>query len=97
MAALVVTYPVADGGRFDADYYVTTHIPLVEAKWRQHGLTAARALLSTGEAQAYAAVALLDFADIAAIDRALGSAEAAAVFGDIANFTNLSPIAQACR
>ena len=43
MAVLVVTYPSREGGRFDADYYAATHLPLVEEKWGQYGLIAARA------------------------------------------------------
>lgn len=96
MAALIVTYPSRDGGRFDADYYAATHIPLVEDKWRQFGLSSARAFLPDGGAPALAAVAVLEFTDGAAIDRALGSPEAGAVFGDIANFTDLAPLAQKC-
>lgn len=96
MAVLVVTYPAVDGGRFDGNYYVSTHMPLVEEKWRPLGLTGARALLPVGDSPAYAAIAVIDFRDGAAIDRALGSPEAAEIFGDIANFTDLEPVAQRC-
>jgi hypothetical protein len=30
---LFVTYPAADGATFDRDYYVATHLPLVEEQW----------------------------------------------------------------
>ena len=96
MAALIVTYPTRQGGRFDADYYIATHMPLVEEKWGQYGLVSARAFLPDGASPALAAVALLEFTDGAAIDAATGSPEAGDVFGDIANFTDLAPVAQKC-
>lgn len=91
-----MTYPSRAGGRFDGDYYVATHLPLVEANWARYGLTSTRAFLADGDTPALAAIAVLDFASGAAIDAALASPEAGAVFGDIANFTDLAPVAQKC-
>jgi uncharacterized protein (TIGR02118 family) len=91
MATLLVTYPLVAGARFDADYYVATHIPLVREKWTAHGLVEAMALLPDQDAPAFAAVALLAFRDRAAIDAALASAEAGDVFGDLPNFTDIAP------
>lgn len=93
MTTFVVTYPVHDGAKFDADYYVTKHIPLVRDKWTQHGLTKATALIADQPGQPYAAVALLEFSDGAALDRSLASAEAADVFGDVPAFTDIAPVA----
>lgn len=92
MASFVVTYPVAAGATFDAGYYVDVHMPLVRARWTPYGLESARALIADGT-QPYAAVALLDFRDGAAIDAALASDAAAEVFGDVANFTTITPVA----
>lgn len=92
MASFVVTYPVTAGATFDADYYVATHMPLVRARWTPYGLESARALIADGT-QPYAAVAVLDFRDGAAIDAALASAEAEEVFGDVPNFTDIAPVA----
>lgn len=97
MTTLVVTYPARDGARFDADYYVATHIALVREKWTQHGLTSARALMPDEVGPPYLAVALLEFADGAALDRSLASAEAAEVFGDVPVFTDISPVAMRCE
>ncbi|MES2291005.1 MAG: EthD family reductase [Pseudomonadota bacterium] len=97
MTTLVVTYPAKDGAAFDADYYTTTHIPLVREKWTQHGLTRARALMPEEVAPAYLAVAILDFADGAALDRSLASAEAADVFGDVAKFTDIAAVPLRCE
>ncbi|MFA6114065.1 MAG: EthD family reductase [Sphingomonas sp.] len=92
MATLVVTYPAQDGAHFDLDYYIDRHLPLVRDTWSKHGLTDARALIPDEVAPAYAAIALLEFSDAAAIDRALGSPEAGAVFGDVTAFTNIAPV-----
>ena len=97
MPALVVTYPMVDGARFDTGYYVDVHIPLVEENWRRYGLTGARAFTPDGKGPAIAAVAVLEFTDAQAIDAALASSEAGIVFGDIAKFTDLTPVAQKCR
>ncbi|CAN5316443.1 EthD family reductase [soil metagenome] len=97
MTTFLVTYPLTDGARFDADYYVAKHMPLVRESWVQYGLTDAKALIPDQTAPAYAAVAVLDFADGAALDAALASAEASTVFGDVANFTDIAPIALRCE
>jgi uncharacterized protein (TIGR02118 family) len=96
VAALIVTYPGREGGRFDGDYYVATHLPLVEANWGQYGLTSTRAFLADGEMPSLAAIAVLEFSSGAAVDTALASPEAGTVFGDIVNFTDLAPVAQKC-
>ena len=91
MAKLVVTYPATPGARFDVDYYLDTHIPLVRAKWAAHGLSDASALLPDQDDAPFAAIALLGFPDKASIEAALGSPEAEAVFGDLPNFTDIAP------
>lgn len=92
--ALLVSYPARPGARFDHDYYLASHFPLVRAHWDPHGLIDAVALRGEDEEPANVAVALLTFRDAAARDAALASAEAATVFGDLANFTDIQPTAQ---
>lgn len=93
-AALLVSYPASVGARFDHDYYVATHFPLVRANWDRHGLVDAVAMKAEDDDPANVAVALLTFRDGGARDAALGSAEAATVFGDVPNFTDIQPTAQ---
>lgn len=97
MTTFVVTYPLGAGATFDSGYYTATHIPLVREKWTRYGLTSAVALIPQDPAPAYAAIAVLDFTDGAALDRALASAEAAEVFGDVAKFTDITPVAVRCE
>ena len=93
-AALLVSYPATTGARFDRDYYIATHLPLVREKWDPHGLIEAMALFPDDDKPTHVAVALLTFRDGAARDAALGSDEAAGVFGDVPNFTTIAPVAQ---
>lgn len=90
-AALMVTYPATAGATFDRDYYVATHLPLVREKFGPHGLIDAAGYFPEDSA-AGLAIAVLTFADAAARDGALGSADAGPVFGDIPNFTSVQPI-----
>lgn len=97
MTTFVVTYPLTAGAKFDADYYTATHIPLVRDKFTQYGLTSATALIPQDESPAYYAIALLAFTDAAAFNTAMTSPEAADVFGDVANFTDIAPVAVRCE
>lgn len=90
--SLQVIYPVSDESRFDYDYYVGTHIPIVE---RDMGPHIDQVVVTKGVAggadvpPAFHAVATMTFADQAALDAALGNAGAA--LEDIPNFTNVQP------
>lgn len=94
MTVLLVTYPTAAGTRFDTDYYRTTHVPLVVERWSPYGLVEAKALFPVGDNPAYHAVAMLTFRDATALAAAIGSPEAADVFGDVPKFTDIAPVAQ---
>ncbi len=96
MTTFLVTYPTSAGARFDVGYYLSQHLPLVRESWARYGLTEAKALIPDETVAAYAAVAVLDFRDGAALDAALASPEAAAVFGDVANFTEIAPVPLRC-
>lgn len=90
--SLQVLYPVADGTRFDYDYYLGSHMPLADEKIGEHvrSMVVTRGV-SGGPDQppAYYAVATMIFADQAALDAAL--AAAGPVLDDIANFTDTAP------
>lgn len=94
MGALIVSYPASEGARFDRDYYLGTHMPLVERVFGPHGLMGATAYFSDDPDGPSLAVATLTFRDGDARDAALGHSDAAQAFDDIANFTNVRPVAQ---
>ena len=93
-ASVLVTYPASAGARFDRDYYLATHMPLVERVFGPHGLTGATAWFPDDAEPQSMAVAMLAFPDADTRDAALGHPDAGQAFGDIPNFTDVQPTAQ---
>lgn len=97
MAYFVVLYPRTANARFDAAYYVASHLPIVRNAWTEYGLVDATVLFPAQDDPAFVAIATLEFENEQAIDAALASPSAARVFGDVASFTDISPVAERCR
>ncbi len=91
MATVYVTYPGDPGTRFDRDYYIHTHLPLVCESWKPYGLQSAAAFFPSGEGAGILAVCLCQFRDEAAIAASFGSPESGRVMADIAHFTDAKP------
>ena len=98
MAVFTVLYPAADGARFDEAYYIGTHIPLVKDAFTPTGLVSAqvlKGLSGAGGAPApYLMMVNLTFRDAAALQASLGGPRSAEVMADVANFTDITPVAQ---
>lgn len=95
---ITVFYPNTQGSRFDMKYYVDKHIPLVETLWRGKGLTSVKLLKGAATADPatpppYQVIAVLGFESLPAFKEAVKES-GAAVIGDIANFTDVTPIIQ---
>ncbi|WP_407280884.1 EthD family reductase [Aromatoleum evansii] len=97
MIKVSVMYPRRDGARFDIDYYVGKHLPLV---WRLLGPDLKRVEVDQGLAGGgpeappiYIAMALLHFDSVDAFLAAFGP-HAAEILGDIPNYTDISPAIQ---
>jgi len=95
MPRLIVTYPRHEGCHFDRDYYLATHLGVVDAAWGKTGMTGAEVMWPIDDAQPFACMIAIDFADQAAIDASLGSADTAGVMADVARFTDIQPLV--CR
>ena len=96
MIRVNVMYPKQDGGSFDYDYYLETHMPLVGERWRDvlRGMEVYRGLSGAGGAdEPYVTTASLKFDSVEAFQQAL-DADAAEIMGDIPNFTNIDPVVQ---
>ena len=96
MIRVNVMYPKQDGGSFDYDYYLNTHMPLVGERWSGvvRGMEVYRGLSGAGGAdEPYVTVASLKFDSVDAFQQAL-DAHAAEIMGDIPNFTNINPVIQ---
>ena len=96
MIRVNVMYPKQDGGSFDYDYYLNTHMPLVGERWSGvvRSMEVYRGLSGAGGAdETYVTVASLKFDNVEAFEQAL-DAHAPEIMGDIPNFTNINPIVQ---
>lgn len=90
--ALQVLYPIGSDTTFDYDYYVQTHLKLVQEQMGSH---IDRTVVTKGLAggpntpPGYHATATLVFADQSAMDSAM--AASGPVMADLPNFTNVKP------
>ncbi len=95
MILVSVMYPT--GAKFDTDYYLKTHMPLVKDRWGPHGLKSAQVLRGAakpdGSPPDYQMIALLTFGSLDDF-RAAGKAHGREVFADIANFTDAKAVVQ---
>ena len=88
MILVTVMYPT--GPRFDRDYYLKTHMPMVREHWSGMGLHDATVVFGQGTPDGGAApfqvMALLKFESADAFAKA-AAAHGAEIFADIPNFT----------
>ena len=97
MVVVSVSYPVSEGSRFDLDYYVNTHTPMLRTRWNMMGLEHVRLIHGTagmgGGPLAFHMIALLYFRSQADLDAAL-AAHGREIVADINNFTDVRPAMQ---
>jgi uncharacterized protein (TIGR02118 family) len=95
MIRVTISYPNQAGSRFDVDYYLNTHMPMVEQKLRPHGLTAAAVDQglsggAPGSDAKYRIQTSLSFPTPEQMEAGF-KAEGAAFMSDIKNFTDIRP------
>jgi uncharacterized protein (TIGR02118 family) len=91
-----VIYQLQAGEKLDIDYYVKTHIPLVQARWGSLGLKGVQVLNGVGSPGGPAPailITLLDFESAQAFQTAVET-HGEEVMGDVANFTDTKPSIQ---
>jgi uncharacterized protein (TIGR02118 family) len=97
MIKVTVLYPNTPDARFDMNYYVTRHLPMVRDKCAPVCRSiAAEGGLSAGEPGSrapYVAIGHLTFDSVAAFQQAF-TPHAPEILGDIPNYTNIQPIIQ---
>ncbi len=95
MILVTVMYPA--GEKFDTDYYLKTHMPLVKERWSANGLKSAQAIKGTvkadGSAPDYQMMALLTFGSMDDF-KAAGKAHGKEIFADIPKFTSAQAVVQ---
>ena len=92
-----VLYPNREGSKFDMDYYLNTHIPLVQGKLGdacknvtvEEGLGGA----APGAPATYVAMGHMLFDSVDTFQAAFGP-HAEAIMGDLPNFTDTEPTIQ---
>ncbi|WP_034948731.1 EthD family reductase [Erwinia oleae] len=89
---IYVTYQGDSQNRFDREYYVNGHLPLVMKAWRQYGLLSAAAFFPAAEQAATIALCECIFRDEKAAETAFASPESTEVMADVSRFTDISPV-----
>lgn len=97
MIIVSVLYPNGPGSKFDLDYYLERHMPMVQ---RRLGTPLQRVAVERGLAGGapgtpppFLAVAHLYFESVEAFERAFGP-HAESILADIPNYTNTTPVIQ---
>lgn len=92
-----VMYQVGPKQKFDLDYYMKSHIPMVSSLWKSAGLKGVQVLKGigspSGDPAMYHVIAMLDFELVDAFGKA-AAANGKEVFADIPNFTDTQPAIQ---
>ncbi|AMR29390.1 ethyl tert-butyl ether degradation protein EthD [Hymenobacter psoromatis] len=91
MTTLFLTYPGDATTRFDRDYYVNSHLPLVRATWGPHGLQTAAAFFPPTDGAGTISVCICEFASDAALQAALAAPQTANIIADVPHFTDAAP------
>jgi len=94
MFRLNVAYPAAAAAKFDFDYYVTKHMPLIMSLVGESAVRfeAAKGLAGAGGAPApYVATGQVYLTNLAGLQAAFAS-HMPEILADIAKYTNIAPI-----
>ncbi|TGO28237.1 hypothetical protein BPAE_0030g00230 [Botrytis paeoniae] len=87
---VTVIYPKTETSTFDMDYYMKTHMPLVQEKWGPYGLKN-WTVTKLDESAGYSVQALLWFESKEAWAKA-GEAEGPTIMGDVPKFSSEKPL-----
>jgi uncharacterized protein (TIGR02118 family) len=97
MIKVSVLYPNRGDAKFDMDYYVTKHMPMVRQKLAPacKGVAAEQGIAggAPGTPPAFVAMGHLLFDSADAFQKAMAP-HAAEIMGDIPNYTNIQPVIQ---
>ena len=97
MIKVSVLYPRQEDGKFDMNYYLTSHIPMVRGKLGSacKSVTVEQGLAGGGPGTQppYSAMGHLLFDSVESFQQAFGP-HADAIMGDIPNYFNAQPVIQ---
>lgn len=90
-ALVIVAYPRKDGATFDKDYYLSTHMPLVEKHWKKHGLKS-YAVSELNADGPYTYTVVIEFESHEGFAAAGQDPNTKEVMDDVKNFSNEAPV-----
>jgi uncharacterized protein (TIGR02118 family) len=98
MIRVTVSYPATAGARFDLDYYLTKHMPMVLAKLAPYGMknySISKGLsgAAPGSPAEIQITALLHIDTLENLQAGM-AAESAGIFADIPTYTDIQPKVQ---
>jgi uncharacterized protein (TIGR02118 family) len=89
---VIVAYPRKGGSlKFDKDYYLKTHMPLVAKTWKKHGFKS-YVVTEFQEDNDYGFAVVMEFESAEGWGTAYADADTKAVMEDIPNFSNEGPV-----
>lgn len=95
MSILTVLYPAKPDARFDFEYYMSRHAPLVKAAWSPVEVVVRKGVSDPGGGQPpFLLTADIVFASRDALNAAMASPRTGEVVADVANFTDIQPVTQ---
>jgi uncharacterized protein (TIGR02118 family) len=89
-ATATVLYARKEGGKFDADYYLKTHMPLAWDSWKEFGFLSYKVTKFSDESP-FMYGTTMEFESMEGFGRAFKSEKTQAVLDDVPKFTNLEP------
>lgn len=89
-AIVIVAYPRKDGATFNKEYYLSTHIPLVEKLWKKHGLKSHTAIEVAEGTYSYSLI--MEFETQEGWGAAATDSDMALIMADLPNFSSEPPV-----
>jgi uncharacterized protein (TIGR02118 family) len=86
-----VAYPREEGFTFDKEYYLSTHMPLVEKHWKKHGLKS-YVVSELNEDGPYTYIVVMEFESLQGWRAAAQDPSLKEIMEDVPKFSNLKPV-----
>lgn len=90
-ATVIVMYPRKEGSTFNADYYISTHMPLAKRHWEKHGLKS----YTVSELNAdgpYSYTVVTEWESLEGFGKAAQDPSIKEIMDDVENFSSEKPI-----
>jgi uncharacterized protein (TIGR02118 family) len=90
-AQITVMYPRKDGATFIMDYYLATHMPLVEKHWKKYGLKS-YSVAQLSPDSPYSVTAVMEWESSEAFSKAQTDDGTKEIMDDVAKFSSEKPV-----